>query len=155
MGFLAGKRALIVGVASPRSIAWGIAEAMHELLLRELGEGVDGLRMIAEPLYARDVLLVCDAMAGTEAATLAQHYRVAANERDATAAKPAQAPEADVAGSRSRFGPTTTSGGDSFFGPLRSGSPSSLDPPAEPGPARDSRAPAPRWFSPSRWLGGR
>jgi len=29
MGFLAGKRALIVGVASDRSIAWGIAEAMH------------------------------------------------------------------------------------------------------------------------------
>ena len=30
MGFLNGKRALIVGVASPRSIAWGIAEAMHQ-----------------------------------------------------------------------------------------------------------------------------
>lgn len=30
MGFLSGKRALIVGVASPRSIAWGIANAMHE-----------------------------------------------------------------------------------------------------------------------------
>jgi enoyl-[acyl-carrier protein] reductase I len=30
MGFLQGKRALIVGVASPRSIAWGIAQAMHE-----------------------------------------------------------------------------------------------------------------------------
>jgi len=29
MGFLAGKRALIVGVASDRSIAWGIAKAMH------------------------------------------------------------------------------------------------------------------------------
>jgi enoyl-[acyl-carrier protein] reductase I len=29
MGFLAGKRALVVGVASPRSIAWGIATAMH------------------------------------------------------------------------------------------------------------------------------
>lgn len=29
MGFLAGKRALIVGVASKRSIAWGIAAAMH------------------------------------------------------------------------------------------------------------------------------
>jgi enoyl-[acyl-carrier protein] reductase I len=28
MGFLAGKRALIVGVASERSIAWGIARAM-------------------------------------------------------------------------------------------------------------------------------
>src|SRR6478735_2192421 len=29
MGFLSGKRALIVGVASDRSIAWGIAQAMH------------------------------------------------------------------------------------------------------------------------------
>ncbi|MGF1525764.1 MAG: enoyl-ACP reductase [Candidatus Competibacterales bacterium] len=29
MGFLTGKRALIVGVASNRSIAWGIAKAMH------------------------------------------------------------------------------------------------------------------------------
>ena len=28
MGFLQGKRALVVGVASDRSIAWGIAEAM-------------------------------------------------------------------------------------------------------------------------------
>jgi enoyl-[acyl-carrier protein] reductase I len=29
MGFLQGKRALIVGLASTRSIAWGIAQAMH------------------------------------------------------------------------------------------------------------------------------
>jgi len=29
MSFLAGKRALIVGVATDRSIAWGIAQAMH------------------------------------------------------------------------------------------------------------------------------
>jgi enoyl-[acyl-carrier protein] reductase I len=29
MGFLEGKRALIVGVATERSIAWGIAQAMH------------------------------------------------------------------------------------------------------------------------------
>ncbi len=29
MGFLAGKRALIVGLATDRSIAWGIAQAMH------------------------------------------------------------------------------------------------------------------------------
>lgn len=29
MGFLSGKRALIVGVASERSIAWGIAKAMY------------------------------------------------------------------------------------------------------------------------------
>jgi enoyl-[acyl-carrier protein] reductase I len=30
MGILAGKRALIIGVATDRSIAWGIAQAMHE-----------------------------------------------------------------------------------------------------------------------------
>lgn len=30
MGFLSGKRVLIVGVASPRSIAWGIANAMYK-----------------------------------------------------------------------------------------------------------------------------
>ena len=29
MGFLTGKRALVIGVASNRSIAWGIAAAMH------------------------------------------------------------------------------------------------------------------------------
>ncbi|MGA7983354.1 MAG: enoyl-ACP reductase [Chromatiaceae bacterium] len=29
MGFLQDKRALVVGVASTRSIAWGVAEAMH------------------------------------------------------------------------------------------------------------------------------
>ena len=29
MGFLSGKRAFIVGLATDRSIAWGIAQAMH------------------------------------------------------------------------------------------------------------------------------
>ena len=29
MGFLSGKRALIMGVASNRSIAWGVAQAMR------------------------------------------------------------------------------------------------------------------------------
>ncbi len=29
MGFLAGKKALIIGLASNRSIAWGVAQAMH------------------------------------------------------------------------------------------------------------------------------
>jgi enoyl-[acyl-carrier protein] reductase I len=29
MGFLAGKRVVVVGVATERSIAWGIAQAMH------------------------------------------------------------------------------------------------------------------------------
>ena len=44
MGFMTGKRALIVGVASDRSIAWGIAQAMHregaELAFTYVGEGL-------------------------------------------------------------------------------------------------------------------
>ncbi len=53
MGFLSGKRALIVGVANERSIAWGIAQAMHregaELAFTYAG---DKLRERVEPLAA-------------------------------------------------------------------------------------------------------
>jgi enoyl-[acyl-carrier protein] reductase I len=46
MGFLQGKRALIVGVASDRSIAWGVAQAMHregaELAFTYQGEKLQG-----------------------------------------------------------------------------------------------------------------
>jgi enoyl-[acyl-carrier protein] reductase I len=51
MGFLTGKRALIVGVATDRSIAWGIAQAMHregaELAFTYVN---DKLRERVEPL---------------------------------------------------------------------------------------------------------
>src|SRR6202007_1522984 len=53
MGFLAGKRALIVGVAPERSIAWGIAQAMHregaELAFSYLN---DKMKERVEPLAA-------------------------------------------------------------------------------------------------------
>ena len=53
MGFLRGKRALIVGVATDRSIAWGIAQAMHregaELAFRYAN---DRLKERVEPLAA-------------------------------------------------------------------------------------------------------
>ena len=64
------------------------------------------LRMVAEPLYARDVLLVCDAMPGTELATLAQQFRVAANETSQSEATPsrsaASGPRARQAGPKFR-----------------------------------------------------
>jgi enoyl-[acyl-carrier protein] reductase I len=64
MGFLAGKRALIVGVASERSIAWGVARAMHR-------EGAqlaytyqsDKLRARVEKFASQtdsDIVLPCD-----------------------------------------------------------------------------------------------
>jgi enoyl-[acyl-carrier protein] reductase I len=53
MGFLDGKRALIVGVATERSIAWGIAQAMHregaELAFSYVN---DKLKERVEPLAA-------------------------------------------------------------------------------------------------------
>lgn len=55
-----------------------IADRIHVLLVREIGQGVDRQRMVNEPLYARDVLLVCEALHGTDAPALAQHFRRAA-----------------------------------------------------------------------------
>jgi len=64
MGFLAGKRALIVGVASDRSIAWGIAEAMHaqgaELAFTYQNDKLKGrVEKIAQQTGS-DIVLPCD-----------------------------------------------------------------------------------------------
>jgi enoyl-[acyl-carrier protein] reductase I len=64
MGFLSGKRALIVGLASNRSIAWGIAQAMHregaELAFSYPNEklGARVTKMAAE--CDSDIVLPCD-----------------------------------------------------------------------------------------------
>jgi hypothetical protein len=55
-----------------------IALRIDARLRAELSEGIDAERMVAEPLYARDVLLVCDAMTGSEVQNLAGLYRQAA-----------------------------------------------------------------------------
>ncbi len=64
MGFLTGKRALIFGVASNRSIAWGVAKAMHregaELAFAYMGER---LRERVEKLAGEcdsDIVIPCD-----------------------------------------------------------------------------------------------
>lgn len=51
-----------------------LAQRMSALLQRELGERVDGQRMLAQPLYARDVLLVCRALTNTDGPELAQRF---------------------------------------------------------------------------------
>ena len=61
MGFMSGKRALIVGVASDRSIAWGIAQAMHregaELAFTYVNEKFkDRVQPLAESLGSKVVL---------------------------------------------------------------------------------------------------
>jgi enoyl-[acyl-carrier protein] reductase I len=64
MGFLAGKKALIVGVASNRSIAYGIAQAMHrEGATLAFTYPNDKLKARVEKFAAEfgsDIILPCD-----------------------------------------------------------------------------------------------
>jgi len=64
MGFLSGKRALIVGLASNRSIAWGIAQAMKregaELAFTYQNDKLQGrVEKMAHELGS-DITLPCD-----------------------------------------------------------------------------------------------
>ncbi len=140
-----------------------IAEQMDPLLQRELAQGIEPYRMLAEPLYVRDVLLVCDALPGSELADLARQFRAAAAPPAPVApARPAKAapvravaaaaaadslpadslPAGDDSlppGRPSRFSPSR------FFNSLFGGA-SDFD--GAPAPARPRR-----WTSPGRWLG--
>lgn len=74
MGFLAGKRALIVGVASERSIAHGIAKAMHregaELAFSYQGERLKSrVEGIAAELGSQ-IVLPCDVTSDADIAGL-------------------------------------------------------------------------------------
>jgi enoyl-[acyl-carrier protein] reductase I len=64
MGFLQGKRALIVGIASQRSIAWGIAEAMHregaELAFTYQNDKLKSRVEGAAQQFGSDIVLPCD-----------------------------------------------------------------------------------------------
>jgi enoyl-[acyl-carrier protein] reductase I len=77
MGFLSGKRALIVGLASDRSIAWGLAKAMHregaELALTYQN---DKLRERVQGLAAHvncDITLPCDVASDEQIETVFTH----------------------------------------------------------------------------------
>ena len=115
-----------------------IAHRIHLLLLRELGQGIDVRRMINERLYARDVLLVCDARPGTDLASLALHFRATRSALAAEAVAAAAPPATGV-------GVTLSSLFGTDFEVSR---------PAREGDLRRvPPAAARRWFSPARWLG--
>ena len=54
-----------------------IAQRIHQLMLREIGHAIEIERLLAEPHYARDVLLVCDAVPGAELTPLVALFRQA------------------------------------------------------------------------------
>jgi enoyl-[acyl-carrier protein] reductase I len=64
MGFLQGKRALIMGIASQRSIAWGIAAAMHrqgaQLAFTYPNERMRERVEEAAQAFGSDIVLPCD-----------------------------------------------------------------------------------------------
>lgn len=74
MGFLEGKRALVTGVLSNRSIAWGIAQALHregaELALTYVDEKLRGRVDEAAAQLGSDIVLPCDVGSDTDIAAL-------------------------------------------------------------------------------------
>jgi hypothetical protein len=114
-----------------------IASRIDALLRLELGHGIDGKRMLTETLYARDVLLVCDAHPDSDLAAMAHHFRAAV------------ADTSDESGQAS--GHSTQSGlSSSFSSDIEASRPGTLPGvlPSAPG-AQTARAG--NWFSASRW----
>ena len=64
MGFLHGKRALITGIISQRSIAWGIAEAMHregaQLAFTYVNDSLKNRVDEAANAFGSNIVLPCD-----------------------------------------------------------------------------------------------
>ena len=105
---------------------YSIAESIGRLLERDLGQGVDARRMLNDPLYARDVLLVCEAERGSDLHALARQFRKAPAFRMRDPAPTAPGTGSDAS---------------------RTGVPSDLSALAA---GEGRRRP---WYSPARWLG--
>jgi enoyl-[acyl-carrier protein] reductase I len=71
MGFLTGKRALIVGLATDRSIAWGIAQAMHAQGAELAFAHIERMKERVVPLAAQvgsDITFIMDVASDQEIA---------------------------------------------------------------------------------------
>jgi enoyl-[acyl-carrier protein] reductase I len=79
MGLLAGKRALIVGVANDHSIAWGIAQALHaegaELAFNYLNEALERrVRPLAESIGST-IVVPCDVTSDEQISAMMETVR--------------------------------------------------------------------------------
>jgi len=81
-----------------------IATRLHFVLLRELGQGIDVGKMLKRDVYARDVLLVCDAHGDPELSRLAQAFRGATDDAGQPTASTLAWRESQFAGADSSSG---------------------------------------------------
>lgn len=101
-------------------------------LRRHLGEGIDPYRALRDAAYARDMLLVCDAMADSDLPLLARQFRAAGDHMAAERrAGHHVGPPQDWAADTSGFG---------------------VSKPLPPVDAQPGRSVAP-WWTAARWLG--
>jgi enoyl-[acyl-carrier protein] reductase I len=102
MGFLAGKRALIVGLASNRSIAYGIAKAMHregaELAFTYQNEKLQSrvVKMAAE--FNSNITLPCDVSSDEQIAAVFEQLKNSWDGLDIIIHSVAFAPRAELEG---------------------------------------------------------
>jgi hypothetical protein len=70
-----------------------LAQRIHQLLLREIDHAIEVERLLTDPRYARDVLLVCDAVPGGELQPLVSLFREASHPVSGQPDEPGHAPQ--------------------------------------------------------------
>ena len=70
-----------------------LAQRIHQLLLREIDHAIEVERLLADPRYARDVLLVCEAVPGGELQPLVGLFREASRPVTGRPDEPGHAPQ--------------------------------------------------------------
>lgn len=70
-----------------------LAKRIHQLLLREIDHAIEVERLLADPRYARDVLLVCEAVPGGELQPLVALFREASRHDGGRPEDPGHAPQ--------------------------------------------------------------
>jgi hypothetical protein len=120
-----------------------LAQRIHQLLLREIDHAIEVERLLADPRYARDVLLVCEAVPGGELQPLASLFREASRPLAGQTEEPGHAPQANEWGhDTSGFGVTQPPPMPSAGGTRRASD-------SEPAPLeRAPRSWLPRWRAP-------
>lgn len=102
MGFLAGKRALIVGLANNRSIAYGIAQAMHregaELALTYQNEKLQSRVVKMAEEFNSNITLPCDVSSDEQIAAVFEQLKKSWDGLDIIIHSVAFAPRAELEG---------------------------------------------------------